>query len=532
MGSRIAVVSLAFVVVGALAAPTAGAHDEVSSAAGHAAEDAVVHTVAQERALDAHTLSRHGADAKAAAAAVAGAPQDVGQWGPVVDWPVVGVHVALLPNGKVLAYDSVGDNATESYPVQDHTRATVWDPRRAARRPSTSTRASTSSAAGWRTWSTARSSLPAETRIRAQRHRPDPPLRPGDEHVEPGTEHGGRALVSVGDAVAQRRDADHLGPCRHAGGADAQRRAANAEHGIAEPAAVSMDGRRAGRPGVLFGPRPDAASARHDRHRHMADAPASATRSTATTAATRSTTSARCSSPAAVRRRPTRASSTSTPQPRVTATAPMAYGRRQHNLTVLADGMSWRPAATFRRRTRRPQRRRLPRRAVESRNRAMEHARGDADYAPVSLDRTAAARRARPVLRRRVLRHLRPGGLPSQERGDLLAPVPVPAPPTGTLAPRPAIDSAPPTATTYGAQFSVATADPAVHPQGRPRPARRRDPLRQHGAALHPAGRHPRNEPALTATAPAQRQYRAAPDLHAVPRRCQRRPIGGGGWSA
>ena len=52
----------------------------------------------------------------------------MGQWGPVVDWPVVGVHVALLPNGKVLAYDSVGDNATETYPVHDHTRATVWDP--------------------------------------------------------------------------------------------------------------------------------------------------------------------------------------------------------------------------------------------------------------------------------------------------------------------------------------------------------------------------------------------------------------------
>ena len=135
MGSRIAVVSLAFVVVGALAAPTAGAHDEVSSAAGHAAEDAVVHTVAQERALDAHTRVVTSADSKAAAAAVAGAPQDGGQWGPVVDWPVVGVHVALLPNGKVLAYDSVGDNATESYPVQDHTRATVWDPATGSQTP-------------------------------------------------------------------------------------------------------------------------------------------------------------------------------------------------------------------------------------------------------------------------------------------------------------------------------------------------------------------------------------------------------------
>jgi Domain of unknown function (DUF1929) len=64
----------------------------------------------------------------AAAAAVTGSASQVGQWGPVVDWPVVGVHVALLGNGKVLAYDSVGDNATESYEVHDHTRATVWDP--------------------------------------------------------------------------------------------------------------------------------------------------------------------------------------------------------------------------------------------------------------------------------------------------------------------------------------------------------------------------------------------------------------------
>jgi hypothetical protein len=41
---------------------------------------------------------------------------------------VVGVHVALMPNGKVLAYDSVGDRATETYPVHDRTRAMVWDP--------------------------------------------------------------------------------------------------------------------------------------------------------------------------------------------------------------------------------------------------------------------------------------------------------------------------------------------------------------------------------------------------------------------
>jgi Domain of unknown function (DUF1929)/Bacterial Ig domain len=126
--SRLGATLIASLIVTALVAPGAGAHDGVTTAAGHAAEDAVTHTAAQERALDAHTRGVTALDAKLAAAAVAGDPQDVGQWGPVVDWPVVGVHVALLPNGKVLAYDSVGDNATETYPVHDHTRATVWDP--------------------------------------------------------------------------------------------------------------------------------------------------------------------------------------------------------------------------------------------------------------------------------------------------------------------------------------------------------------------------------------------------------------------
>jgi hypothetical protein len=126
--SRLGVAVVASVAVAALVAHGAGAHGGFTTAAGHAAEDAVVHTAAQERQLDAYTRAVTEPDASAAAAAAAGAPQDVGQWGPVVPWPVVGVHVALLPNGKVLAYDSIGDNATETYPVQDHTRATVWDP--------------------------------------------------------------------------------------------------------------------------------------------------------------------------------------------------------------------------------------------------------------------------------------------------------------------------------------------------------------------------------------------------------------------
>ena len=125
---RRGVLFIASIITLALVAPGAGAHDGIMTPEGHAAEDAVVLSPKQERALDAHTRTVSAKYAKAAAAMIAGSPQDIGEWGPVVSWPVVGVHVALLPNGKVLAYDSIGDNATESYPVQDHTRATVWDP--------------------------------------------------------------------------------------------------------------------------------------------------------------------------------------------------------------------------------------------------------------------------------------------------------------------------------------------------------------------------------------------------------------------
>ena len=126
--SRSGVLFIASVLMAALLAPGAGAHEGIMTPAGHAAEDAVVLTAKQERTLDAHTRAVSAKYARGAAAMIAGGAQDVGEWGPVVDWPVIGVHVALLPNGKVLAYDSIGDNATETYPVQDHTRATVWDP--------------------------------------------------------------------------------------------------------------------------------------------------------------------------------------------------------------------------------------------------------------------------------------------------------------------------------------------------------------------------------------------------------------------
>src|SRR4051794_21309668 len=84
---------------------------QVTTDAEHRAEDGAPHDIAAEPRLAAQTHTAIAGDARASAAAVTGPPNVVGQWGALVDWPVVGIHVALLPNGKVLAYDSVGDHA-------------------------------------------------------------------------------------------------------------------------------------------------------------------------------------------------------------------------------------------------------------------------------------------------------------------------------------------------------------------------------------------------------------------------------------
>ena len=74
----------------ALAAPAAApAHDGQD----HAEQDSVVlKDAATERRLADATVARSAADSQAAAAAVVGNEGDVGQWGPVADWPVVGIH--------------------------------------------------------------------------------------------------------------------------------------------------------------------------------------------------------------------------------------------------------------------------------------------------------------------------------------------------------------------------------------------------------------------------------------------------------
>jgi hypothetical protein len=124
-----------------LVAPTVARAHDVATARGHAEEDSVVvKDAATERRLSDETVARSSADAQAAAAAVAGNEGDVGQWGPVVDWPVVAIHAALFPNGKVVAWDTSNNNdLCDTTPLPwscsytkttdyTFTRATVFDP--------------------------------------------------------------------------------------------------------------------------------------------------------------------------------------------------------------------------------------------------------------------------------------------------------------------------------------------------------------------------------------------------------------------
>ncbi len=47
-----------------------------------------------------------------------GSPAQIGEWGPVLPWPIVAVHMNLLPTGKVLIWDA----------WESHAEALLWDP--------------------------------------------------------------------------------------------------------------------------------------------------------------------------------------------------------------------------------------------------------------------------------------------------------------------------------------------------------------------------------------------------------------------
>ncbi len=74
------------------------------------------------------TEDQNVANARVSAAAA----QDPGQGGawssPPLSTSVVPIFQAVLPNGKVLMWDSVGEKAPEQMPTNNFTRAMVWDP--------------------------------------------------------------------------------------------------------------------------------------------------------------------------------------------------------------------------------------------------------------------------------------------------------------------------------------------------------------------------------------------------------------------
>ena len=234
--------------------------------------DEVVHNAATEAQLNRADPARSAAPRTAAAAAVAADPGQVGQWGPVVNWPVVGIHVALLPNGKVLAWDSVGDPATETFPVQTSREPRSTTRSRARRRRSMSTRATTSSAAGFAHLSDGSLFIAGGNKDQqlngiVQTHLFNPATNTWSLGPDMAA---GRWYPSVTPLTNDEMLITEGGP-GHPGGAQDRRQPAGAEHGVAQPAALSLARRGARRSGLLLRARSDAAQARPGRGRLLAE---------------------------------------------------------------------------------------------------------------------------------------------------------------------------------------------------------------------------------------------------------------------
>ena len=60
--------------------------------------------------------------------AVSADPGVSGAWSSAISTQVIPIFQAMLPNGKVLIWDSVGDNSSETYTNHTFTRAMVWNP--------------------------------------------------------------------------------------------------------------------------------------------------------------------------------------------------------------------------------------------------------------------------------------------------------------------------------------------------------------------------------------------------------------------
>src|SRR5690348_10411809 len=113
----------AFVLAAAQPVP---AHGQQSADDGHdhAAEDLAgtsIDQIERQTAANAdrifHETGRRPGTAEhgASASALSSDPGTSGRWGPVLGTEVVPVFQAVLPSGKVLIWDSVGDNSADTY---------------------------------------------------------------------------------------------------------------------------------------------------------------------------------------------------------------------------------------------------------------------------------------------------------------------------------------------------------------------------------------------------------------------------------
>jgi chitodextrinase len=101
----------------------ANAHDKHGHSGSIPSLDAISEEVlAEPSALAKRRLAAH--------ADKMDAPQLLGQWSDVDDWPVLAVHANLLPTGDVLAWDATPDDFDDDPHTTDNytTRVTVWDP--------------------------------------------------------------------------------------------------------------------------------------------------------------------------------------------------------------------------------------------------------------------------------------------------------------------------------------------------------------------------------------------------------------------
>ena len=180
----------------------------------------------------------------------------------------------------------------------------------------------------------------------------------------------------------------------------------------------------------------------------------------------------------------------------------MANGRRQHNLTVLADGtVAGDRRQLLRRRPRSISQRRVRRPSCGTRPPARGRRWPPNRHAPVPLHRPAVPRRPRAVRRRWHLRHLRQRRLPGQERPGVHARRTCSRPTApAQLAPRPTVATAP-AGVAYGAGFQIDTPDAA---------AIRKVALVRLGAVTHSVNMEQRYVP-LTFTAGAGHADRTAP---------------------